>query len=117
MILDANGPTLVVSDEVDENGVVEFAIENNDAKKLVYAALTVNQAKELAYHLLGITHTKETKVKVEVGSVVRVSSTNTVFFGQTGVVVERHENYVKDFSVALTESGTYAFEASELEVM
>ncbi len=51
MILDANGPTLVVSDEVDENGVIEFALENNDARKLVYGALTLTQADALVHHL------------------------------------------------------------------
>jgi hypothetical protein len=54
MILDANGPSLVVSDEVDENGVIEFALENNDGRALVYGALTVNQAAVLAQHLLKI---------------------------------------------------------------
>jgi hypothetical protein len=51
MILDANGPTLVVADSVDEDGVIEFALENNDARPLVYGALTVNQAAALSHHL------------------------------------------------------------------
>jgi hypothetical protein len=117
VILDANGPTLVVSDEVDENGVIEFALENNDAKKLVYGALTVNQATVLAQHLLDIIRVKNTKA-VGVGSRVRVTSTNTTFLGVTGVVILRRENSVRDLVVELDGSGgVYAFEAWELGVI
>lgn len=53
MILDANGPDLVVSDEVDENGVIEFAIHNYKGV-LCYGALTMNQADALVNHLNNI---------------------------------------------------------------
>jgi hypothetical protein len=60
MILSANGPDLVVSDEVDENGVVEFALHNSSGA-LTYGALTVSQALALVDHLNEIVTAKNMK--------------------------------------------------------
>jgi hypothetical protein len=87
VILDANGPTLVVADEVDENGVIEFALLNSSAK-LVYAALTVNQAEVLARHLLALVGSTGKREVRRLAKVRIMQTGHTDLLGGVGVVTD-----------------------------
>lgn len=114
MELNANGPRLIVADEVDADGAIDVELANSD-RVLVYAQLSVRQAKVLAKHLLGIVGAKKTEVKV--GSYVRVTNPHTSFTDRTGRVTHERKNIRLNLLVEFDNGLTCYFEASELEVL